>query len=91
MRIIHSYNSPTLPGVLINDRVFQTRYLNNNASKYYSFILGSSRSKSFKTGVWKKYIKSDSAFHLGINDETLFGIYKKLEYLENGKDELLKI
>ena len=81
MRIIYTYSSPTLPGVLINDRVFQARYLAKNMGNYNSFILGSSRSKAFKTFNWKKYSNADSCFHLGVNDETLFGLCKKIEYL----------
>ena len=82
MRIIYTYSSPTTKGVLMNDRLFQARYLEDNAAKYHSFILGSSRSKAFKTESWNRVSGTDSSFHLGVNDETLFGIEKKLEYLD---------
>ncbi|MFL5753987.1 MAG: hypothetical protein ACJ76F_11315 [Bacteroidia bacterium] len=81
MRIIYAYPSPVIKGVLMNDRLFQARYLEKHFDEYHSFILGSSRSKSFKTYEWKKYSKADSCFHLGVNDETLYGLTKKLCYL----------
>jgi hypothetical protein len=82
MRIIYAYPSPVIKGVLMNDRLFQARYLENHLKEYHSFILGSSRSKSFKTSTWKQYSGADSCFHLGVNDETLYGLTKKLAYLD---------
>ena len=83
MKIIHHYDNPLEIGVLMNDRHYQAEYLNQNHIPYHSFICGSSRSKMFKTPHWKQYLGSDTiCFHLGVNDESLWGIMKKLQYID---------
>lgn len=68
----------------MNDRLFLGRHLAEHASDYDGFILGSSRSKAFKTYDWKNYnLQTKSPFHLGVNDETLFGLYSKLDFLSS--------
>lgn len=88
MKIIYDYKSPVEKGVLINDRLFQYNYLSKNINKYHSFIFGSSRSKAFKTYNLKRIAGIDSVFHMGVNDETLWGLYKKLSFIRDQKIRL---
>jgi hypothetical protein len=83
MRCFREYRSPLLKGVTINDRIFQARWLEKHAVNYNAFILGSSRSKSFHTRDWAQHLDSATIFHMGVNDESLYGIMKKLEFLEH--------
>lgn len=84
MMIFYSYESPyNRNNPVINDRSVQARHLLSKPHNYTGFILGSSRSKGFKTNSWKKYIKSDTIFHMGVNDETAYGICMKLKYLDS--------
>jgi hypothetical protein len=83
LRVVRNYDSPTLPGVLISDRLFLGRYLVDSVSQHDGFIFGSSRSKAFKAYDWLQFDNGpDNPFHLGVNDESLFGIKCKLEFLE---------
>lgn len=83
MKIIHDTKDPVSRGVLMNDRLYQARYLQSTNNNYNSFIFGSSRSKAFKTAEWKKYIGNDNlVYHMGVNDETLYGIERKLHFLQ---------
>ena len=83
LKVIHEYPSPTTAGVMMNDRLYQAKWLNKKSENYDAFIFGSSRSKAFKTWNWEKLLPEKvMPFHLGVNDETLFGVLKKLEYLD---------
>ena len=84
MKIVHSYESPLSAGVLMNDRLFQARWLNKqDSTDYQGFIFGSSRSKAFKTSAWQKYLPANiEVFHMGVNDESLYGLVKKAQYLD---------
>jgi len=56
---------------------------NNNTEKYNSFIFGNSRSRFYKVDQWKKYIGNDaSGFHYDGNQETLYGVERKLNMLD---------
>jgi len=84
MKIIHNTESPVSPGVLMNDRLFLARHIEKTDVKYNAFIFGSSRSKAFKTWHWKKSIgKNVIPFHMGVNDESLYGIERKLHFLDS--------
>lgn len=85
MKIVHANENPVSPGVLMNDRVFQARYLESTDIEYNSFIFGSSRSRAFKSASWVNYLKDENAvpFHMGVNDETLYGLERKIHYLDS--------
>lgn len=84
MKIIHNITDPTSKGVLMNDRLFLARYLENTNTQYNAFIFGSSRSKAFKTYHWKQFLNQNSKpFHMGVNDETLYGLERKLNFLDS--------
>jgi hypothetical protein len=82
MKVFHHYDSPVTRGVLMNDRLFKCRFLNSTEQEYDSFIFGSSRSNAFKTHNWANHIHSNNIYHLGVNDESIFGLYGKLFYLD---------
>ena len=76
-------DSPLVKGALMNDRLFQTRWLLERRGRYDAFIAGSSRSKAFRTTAWATYLPADAhPFHLGVNDESLFGMAGKLAFIE---------
>lgn len=82
MKIIHDTKNPVSPGVLMNDRLYQARFIENTKTPYNSFIFGSSRSKAFKTKEWRNYLDSSSiCYHMGVNDETLYGMAQKFRFL----------
>lgn len=84
MKIIHNADNPVSPGVLMNDRLYQARYLELSDTKYNAFIFGSSRSKAFKTWEWTNFLPKDAvAYHMGANDESLYGIERKLNFLDS--------
>lgn len=55
----------------------------HNRTAINSFILGNSCSHAFKVKNWEKYLpKGSRGFHLDAFRETVYGILKKLEYLD---------
>ena len=83
MRVVHEYDSPLKEGVMTNDRLFQARWLNKHEQAYNAFVFGSSRSKAFKTSEWSQYLPNKILpFHMGVNDESLYGLAKKLQHLD---------
>lgn len=83
MKVFNNYQSPVTKGVVMNDRLFAVNYLKKTKMNYDSFIFGSSRSKAFKSWEWKKHINSNKIYHLGVNDESLYGLLGKLKFLES--------
>ena len=84
MKVVYEYESPLKAGVLMNDRLFQARWLNQHEQDYNAFVFGSSRSKAFKTSEWSQYLPDENLpFHMGVNDESLYGVAKKFQYLDH--------
>jgi len=76
-------NTKEIP--LDRDFVSTQMFLENyDTYKYDSFIFGNSKSLSFKCDDWSKFIKGN-CFHWDASGESLFGILRKLEFLENKK------
>ncbi len=88
MKCFRMYSNPLEKGVTMNDRIFQSRWLASHPFPYDAFILGSSRGKSFHTEPWKQYTGASCPFHMCVNDESIYGIARKLEYLEKEKYEI---
>lgn len=87
-KIIYKYDSFfILEGVnyvdLDHDYVSVQNYDNHNAEYHYnSFILGNSRSRYYLVEHWKKHFDSTAVcYHLDASNETLKGMYLKLEYV----------
>jgi hypothetical protein len=66
------------------DYISTSTFINNNkTSRYDSFIFGNSRSIFYEINDWKKYIgEASQCYHFDASGETLYGIYKKLIFLE---------
>jgi len=62
---------------------------NNSAQHYNSFIFGNSRSLAFKVLDWVNYLSPDSVgFHFDGNGEGLYGIYTKLKYIDELRNDI---
>ncbi len=51
--------------------------------RYDSFIFGNSRSKAFLTGDWQRHIDSGNVFHYAALAETLYGVDKKIRFIDS--------
>lgn len=84
-RILRTYKNYSSSEVVLNrDHVSTTMFLNNyKKNNYNSFIFGSSRTLGFRTKVWSKYLaKKDKMFVFDASNESIYGIYTKLKYLD---------
>jgi hypothetical protein len=51
--------------------------------RYDSFIFGNSRSRFYEVSDWQKYLPSNSScYHFDASAEPLYGIYKKILYID---------
>jgi hypothetical protein len=79
------YVSDVIPRVVLDRDYVSTATFDNNYSmyRYDSFIFGNSRSIFYEVKDWKPYIaETSSCFHFDASGETLYGLYKKIKYLE---------
>jgi hypothetical protein len=77
--------------IILNRDFVSTEVYKKNKEKYKydSFILGSSRTLAYKTDSWRKHLSPNaSPFKFDASAESLFGIYKKIKYIENLGDSL---
>ncbi len=87
-KVIYKYDSYYESGkpsyVTLNKGFVSIETFLHNYSKYAydSFVFGSSRSIFYRVADWKKYIHATECFHFDASGETLYGIYKKLEFLQ---------
>jgi hypothetical protein len=89
--ILKEYKDYSNPIVTPNrDFVSTTIYIKNHSQyNYNSFIFGSSRTLAFKPTSWQKYLSnSDSPFMFDASCESIYGIYKKLKFLESNKTKI---
>jgi len=63
----------------ISTEIFLANYKKEN---YDSFIFGNSRSLAFQCRDWDNYIKAKGVFHFDASAESLYGIYKKIMFLD---------
>ncbi len=59
--------------------------LNYPIYKYNSIIFGNSRSIFYEVEDWKKYISSNECFHFDASGESIYGIYKKVLFLNSNE------
>jgi hypothetical protein len=79
------YISDAVPGVTLDKDYVSTSTFNNNHPlyKYDSFIFGHSCSIFYEVKDWKPYIAEESScFHFDASGESLYGIYKKIKYMD---------
>lgn len=53
--------------------------------KYDSYIFGNSKSRAFKAKDWSGMIQNSIIYHFDSNLESIYGILKKLEYLDKNE------
>jgi hypothetical protein len=78
------YRYYTDPNIVYNRDYISTEiFLANYRKEHYdSFIFGNSRSLAFQCGEWRRYIKAKGVFHFDASGESLYGIYKKIIFLD---------
>ena len=84
--VLRDYDRYDQAIVALNRDYVSTHLFQKNYSKYLynSFFFGSSRTISFNSNDWKKHLKKDdSPFKFDAAGENLFGIYKKIKYLDD--------
>jgi hypothetical protein len=59
--------------------------------QYKSFILGNSRTLAYHIRDWAPYIQDTVAFHYDASGESIFGIWKKLQFLEQHHSALKNV
>lgn len=82
------YISDEIPGVTLNRGYVSTCVFDNQNREYGydSFIFGNSRSIFYEIDDWKQYLhENSSCFHFDASGESLYGIYRKIQYLFNKK------
>lgn len=75
----------------VNKDYMSTSNFDRNYEKYSydSFIFGNSRSIFYDAAEWAKYLPaSSSPYHFDASGETLYGIYKKIQYIDGKGLEL---
>jgi hypothetical protein len=81
-----NYYSPTGQVFSLPNRDFASTelFLNNYEShRYNSFIFGNSRSIFYHVKDWEKHIPAGSYYHFDASKESLYGINKKMKFLDH--------
>jgi len=92
-KVIHGYPAFYQKGTVVDINrgyVSTTTYEKQyQRYRYDSFILGNSRSRFYEISDWQKYLPSNSScYHFDASLESLYGIYKKILYIDQ-KGKLL--
>jgi len=77
--------------VVINREMVTTTTYNHfrDKEKFDAFIFGSSRSQAFKCEHWKSYLENNAKpFHFDASGEGIWGISKKIEYIDELGDTI---
>ena len=68
---------------LNNDYTATQNFINHNAEYHYdSYIFGNSRGLVFHINEWQKHLPKSSCYQFSVSNESLYGIYCKLQLLE---------
>lgn len=87
-KVLYSYKDYSFPFVITNRDYISTTILKKNLPehKYNSFVLGSSRTLAYRLDCWNKYLdKNAKPFMFDASNESVYGIYTKLRYLDSIK------
>lgn len=79
------------PGVGLNAGYISTvTFEKRHAVRHYdSFIFGNSRSMCYEVAEWKRYLPdSSSCLHFDASSESLYGLYKKVLYIDKSGNPL---
>ena len=71
--------------IVVNRDYVSKETFDNNYPKYNydSYIFGNSRSGFYQVSEWQKHINSVNTFHFDASGESVYGIEKKLQYLDD--------
>ena len=68
---------------LNNDYTATQNFINHNPKYHYeSYIFGNSRGLVFHINEWKKHLSQSSCYQFSVSNESLYGIYCKLQLLD---------
>lgn len=84
-KVIRDYDDYSNPYVIPNrDNISTRMFLHKfGTHRYNSFILGSSRTLAFRPNSWRKHLSpEDAPFMFDASAESIYGIYKKLVFLD---------
>lgn len=84
-KVLRNYSDYSFPVVNVNRDVISTQSFlrNSKKHKYNSFIFGSSRTIAYQPESWKKHLlPTDQPFCFDASNESIWGIYKKIKFLE---------
>lgn len=72
------------------DYISTTYYLDHRGAYHYnSYIFGNSRSSAFLTKDWRSHLNGQiSPYHFDASAESLFGVMKKVEFIDNVGDSI---
>jgi hypothetical protein len=93
-KVIYTYPSYYISGApeyieLNRDYVSTETFIQKYPTyKYNSFIFGNSRSFFYETADWKKHISEGRCFHFNASRETIYGIYKKIAFLDKNNIQI---
>lgn len=90
-KVLRSYDDYSYSRVFANrDFVSTTMFIKQYPKyKYNSFIFGSSRTMAYQPESWSRYLDTNSSvFVFDAAGESVYGIYRKLKYLDGEKVEL---
>lgn len=93
-QVLYTYKKFDQPLTVVPNRdyISTQMYLNTYQQRpYSSFILGNSRTMSFLTRDWIKYTGDSMAFHYDASGESLYGVWQKLEFLEQHHSSLKNV
>lgn len=83
-QVLYHYDTFTTRVIPNRDYVSTQVFVNNYPQHpYRSFILGNSRTLAFTVRDWAKYTHDPLGFHYDALAESLYGVWKKLQFLEN--------
>lgn len=90
-QIIWSYTDYSGAPVQLNrDYISTEKYITQHRQYHYdSFMFGSSRTSGIRTADWRPYLGTNaSPFRFDASGETLFGIWKKVQYIDRQGDHI---
>ena len=91
-QVLYHYDAYATQVIPNRDYVSTQLFVDNYPQqRYQSFILGNSRTLAFTVHDWAKYTHDPSGFHYDALAESLFGVWKKLQFLESQGAELKNV
>ncbi len=94
IRKYDNYYSGKIQAVTLNRDYVSTATFDQYYSQYQynSFIFGNSRSIFYEIADWENHISPNSnCFHFDASGESLYGIYKKVKYLDNKNADIKNV